>query len=74
MKYLYGIDVGGTTVKLGLFSEDGKLKKMKNSPSTNKSTAFFIPMVSMNFCSLFLSIIFPLLTYIYIRFFHIIEF
>ncbi len=25
MKKLYGIDVGGTTVKMGLFSEDGKL-------------------------------------------------
>lgn len=25
MKYLYGIDVGGTTVKLGLFSEEGTL-------------------------------------------------
>ena len=25
MKKLYGIDVGGTTVKMGLFSEDGEL-------------------------------------------------
>lgn len=25
MKYLYGVDVGGTTVKLGLFSNDGTL-------------------------------------------------
>ena len=23
MKYLYGIDIGGTTVKMGLFGEDG---------------------------------------------------
>ena len=22
MKYLYGIDIGGTTVKMGLFGED----------------------------------------------------
>ena len=25
MKYLYGIDIGGTTVKMGLFGEDGTL-------------------------------------------------
>ena len=27
MKYLYGIDIGGTTVKMGLFSENGELKE-----------------------------------------------
>lgn len=27
MKYLYGIDIGGTTVKMGLFQEDGILKE-----------------------------------------------
>ena len=27
MKYLYGIDIGGTTVKMGLFGEDGTLKE-----------------------------------------------
>lgn len=27
MKYLYGIDIGGTTVKMGLFSESGTLKE-----------------------------------------------
>mgnify|MGYP000612269657 CR=1 FL=1 len=27
MKYLYGIDIGGTTVKMGLFGEDGTLKR-----------------------------------------------
>lgn len=27
MKYLYGIDIGGTTVKMGLFAEDGMLKE-----------------------------------------------
>ena len=27
MKYLYGIDIGGTTVKMGLFAEDGTLKE-----------------------------------------------
>lgn len=27
MKYLYGIDIGGTTVKIGLFREDGILKE-----------------------------------------------
>ena len=25
MKYCFGIDIGGTTVKMGLFQEDGKL-------------------------------------------------
>ena len=25
MNYIYGVDVGGTTVKLGLFQEDGSL-------------------------------------------------
>ena len=33
MKYLYGIDVGGTTVKLGLFSEDGKLMEKWEIPT-----------------------------------------
>ena len=26
MKYCFGVDVGGTTVKMGLFQEDGVLK------------------------------------------------
>lgn len=26
MKYCFGIDIGGTTVKLGLFQEDGKIR------------------------------------------------
>lgn len=25
MKYCFGVDIGGTTVKMGLFQEDGKL-------------------------------------------------
>lgn len=25
MKYCFGIDIGGTTVKMGLFQEDGEL-------------------------------------------------
>ena len=27
MKYIYGIDIGGTTIKIGLFAEDGTLKE-----------------------------------------------
>ena len=27
MKYCFGVDVGGTTVKMGLFQEDGMLKE-----------------------------------------------
>ena len=29
MKYLYGIDIGGTTVKMGLFGEDGPCESNK---------------------------------------------
>ena len=29
MKYLYGIDIGGTTVKMGLFGEE--LRKMERT-------------------------------------------
>ncbi len=25
MKYCFGVDIGGTTVKMGLFEEDGKI-------------------------------------------------
>ena len=28
MKYCFGIDIGGTTVKMGLFQEDGELLDM----------------------------------------------
>ena len=34
MKKIYGIDVGGTTVKLGLFSEDGTLMEKWEIPTT----------------------------------------
>ena len=27
MKYLYGIDIGGTTVKMGLFGENGRSRR-----------------------------------------------
>ena len=27
MNYCFGVDIGGTTVKLGLFQEDGKLQE-----------------------------------------------
>ena len=36
MKYLYGIDIGGTTVKkMGLFGEDGTLKREMGDQDKN---------------------------------------
>ena len=43
MKYLYGIDIGGTTVKMGLFGEDGTLKeKWEIKTRTEEKTALYI--------------------------------
>ena len=28
MKYCFGVDIGGTTVKMGLFEETGDIEKM----------------------------------------------
>ena len=30
MKYCFGVDVGGTTVKLGLFTVEGELLRQNN--------------------------------------------
>ena len=35
MKYLYGIDIGGTTVKMGLFGEDGTFKREMGDQDKN---------------------------------------
>lgn len=37
MNYIYGIDVGGTTVKLGLFQEDGKLMEKWEIPTRKEN-------------------------------------
>lgn len=37
MKYIYGIDVGGTTVKLGLFQEDGSLVEKWEIPTRKEN-------------------------------------
>lgn len=37
MKYIYGIDVGGTTVKLGLFQEDGSLMEKWEIPTRKEN-------------------------------------
>ncbi|MBS7007029.1 ROK family glucokinase [Anaerostipes sp.] len=37
MKYIYGIDVGGTTVKLGLFKEDGSLVEKWEIPTRKEN-------------------------------------
>lgn len=42
MKYLYGIDVGGTTVKLGVFSEDGKLLEKWEIPTRKEENGAYI--------------------------------
>lgn len=44
MKYGFGVDVGGTTVKLGLFDEDGKLLSKREIPThTENSGARILP-------------------------------
>ena len=42
MKHLYGIDVGGTTVKIGLFSEDGKLIEKWEIPTRKEENGKYI--------------------------------
>ena len=39
MKYCFGIDIGGTTVKMGLFQEDGELLDKWETPESSWSTA-----------------------------------
>ncbi len=37
MKYCFGVDIGGTTVKMGLFEKDGKiLDKWEKGGETEK--------------------------------------
>ena len=42
MKKIYGIDVGGTTVKLGLFSEDGTLMEKWEIPTRTEENGKYI--------------------------------
>lgn len=42
MKKLYGIDVGGTTVKMGLFSEDGELIEKWEIPTRTEENGKYI--------------------------------
>ena len=37
MRYCFGIDIGGTTVKIGLFSEEGKLMDRWEVPTRKES-------------------------------------
>lgn len=43
MTYGYGIDIGGTTVKLGLFSEDGTLQDQWSIPTDTRDRGANIP-------------------------------
>ena len=42
MKKIYGIDVGGTTVKMGLFSEDGTLMEKWEIPTRTEENGKYI--------------------------------
>lgn len=42
MKYLYGVDIGGTTVKMGLFGEDGSLKEKWEIPTRTEENGKYI--------------------------------
>ena len=42
MNYIYGVDVGGTTVKLGLFQEDGSLKEKWEIPTRKENGGAYI--------------------------------
>ena len=47
MKYAFGVDVGGTTVKLGLFSADGKLLEKWEIPTrTEQNGRLILPDIS----------------------------
>lgn len=47
MKYIYGIDVGGTTCKMGLFSEEGRLiKKWEIPTDTGNSGGEILPNIA----------------------------
>ena len=41
-KYVFGVDVGGTTVKLGLFDIDGGLKDKWEIPTRTENNGSFI--------------------------------
>ena len=43
MSYIFGVDLGGTTVKLGLFSDDVLLEKFEIPTRTEKQGRFIIP-------------------------------
>ena len=41
-KYAFGIDIGGTTVKIGLFSEEGDLTKKWEIPTRKDNGGCYI--------------------------------
>ena len=43
MKYCFGIDLGGTTVKCGLFSQDGELLEKWEIPTNKENKGEKIP-------------------------------
>ena len=45
MKYCFGVDIGGTTVKMGLFEEDGTiLDKWEITTDTSDEGKAILPM------------------------------
>ncbi|MBO4558519.1 MAG: ROK family glucokinase [Lachnospiraceae bacterium] len=43
MKYCFGVDIGGTTVKLGLFTEDGSILEKWEIPSRTENQGVNVP-------------------------------
>ncbi len=43
MKYCFGVDIGGTTVKLGLFTEDGSILEKWEIPSRTENHGVNVP-------------------------------
>lgn len=42
-RFVFGIDIGGTTVKCGLFSEDGRLKEKWEIPTNRAEEGRYVP-------------------------------
>ena len=51
-KYAFGVDVGGTTVKLGLFNDEGQVLDKWEIPTVKDNPTLF-PKFSKNSCTFF---------------------
>ncbi|MBO7335800.1 MAG: hypothetical protein J6U42_02555 [Lachnospiraceae bacterium] len=43
MRYIFGSDIGGTTVKLGLFDEEGNLLEKWEIPTNKENKGVSVP-------------------------------